>query len=68
MSQPVADKFVIDVLKTLTLSSVARRGLPEMPEVVAVATGMGVYWFVIHKVIEPQLLILEHGLADKFKA
>ena len=44
----VADPFVSDVVKTLTLSAVAQGGIPSQGEVLATATGFGVYWFLVH--------------------
>ena len=44
----VADPFLSDVVKTLTLSAVAQSGPPSQAEIMATATGLGVYWFLVH--------------------
>jgi len=44
-----ADPFVSDVVKSLTLSAVAQGGIPSQGEIFATATGLGVYWFLVHK-------------------
>ena len=45
----VADPFMSDVVKSLTLSAVAQGGVPSQGEVLATATGLGIYWFLVHQ-------------------
>ena len=58
-----ADPFVSDVVKTLTLSTVARGGsLPSQGEIFATATGLGVYWFLVHKWLGDNLVSKAYGV------
>ena len=57
-----ADPFVSDVVKTLTLSAVARGGLPSQGKIFATGTGLGIYWFVVHKWLGDNLVSKAYGV------
>ena len=52
----VADPFLSDVIKSITLSGVAQGRIPSQAEILATSTGLGVYWFLVHQWLGDRLL------------